>query len=167
MSDHQPEKAQFLRVEFGRSRIDWNDDGNVTDYGWWVMLYVRGKHRARWASTRGTTRMWPRITRGGDEDCNRAVTLMLWPLGHLDVWWETLWRPAGSGLCDPCRAEIEAMDFPRRYPPFTISACEVTHSGPPCDGPCDVSSPPASEVQPACDLPFGDGYTCDLPKGHS
>lgn len=97
-----------MRLEFSRSRIDWHDDGNVTDYGWSVMLYVNGKHRACWHSTRGTTRMWPRVTRGGDENCNRAVTFILWPLGHLDIWWEPNWRPEGSGLCDECQSWVDS-----------------------------------------------------------
>jgi hypothetical protein len=88
-----------MRIKFWRS-----DHG----YGWSLTLHVRGKHRVRWSSTRGTTRMWPRVIRGGDEDCNRAITFVLWPLGHLDVWWEPRWRPAGSGMCEQCRAWCEA-----------------------------------------------------------
>ena len=93
-----------MGLEFARSRIDWNDDGNVTDYGWTLTLTVRGKHRVRWNSTRGTTRMWPRVRWGGDENCNRAVSLILWPLGHLDVWWEPNWRTDTDGMCEECQA---------------------------------------------------------------
>jgi hypothetical protein len=91
-----------MRLEFRRSLIDWDDDGNVTDYGWHVTIYIRGKHRARWHSTKNTTRKWPGFSRGGDENCNRSVTVMLWPLGHLDVWWEPNWRTNEDGMCDDC-----------------------------------------------------------------
>ena len=98
------------RMEFARSLIDWNDDGNVSDYGWWIMLYLRGRHRARWSSTKGTTRMWPHVSRGADENCNRSVTLHCWPIGHLDIWWETRWRTNVDGRCDSCRAEDAAYE---------------------------------------------------------
>jgi hypothetical protein len=75
-------------------------------YGWNVTLYIRGRHRARWHSRKATTRMWPRVRYGGDENCNRATTLILWPLGHLDVWWEPNWREEGLGLCDTCLKEF-------------------------------------------------------------
>lgn len=74
------------------------------DYGWGVTLLIRGRHRARWNSTRATTSGWPTISRGADENCNRAVTLTLWPLGSLDVWWETRWRTDADGMCDDCLA---------------------------------------------------------------
>lgn len=36
------------------------------------------------------------------------------------------------------------------------------------DPTCPVhGTPPSPAPEPTCDLPFGDGYTCDLPKGHS
>lgn len=76
-------------------------------YGWSVTLYVRDKHRIRWNSRKATTPMLWRFIRGGDEDCNRAITLTLWPLGMLDVWWEPKWRPVGSGPCDACRSEFD------------------------------------------------------------
>lgn len=95
MTDGPVQGAPVVRVEFERS-----DHG----YGWGVTLLVRGKHRARWASRKATTRMWPRISRDSDENCNRASTLVLWPLGHLDVWWEPNWRPEDAGVCDECRA---------------------------------------------------------------
>lgn len=69
-------------------------------YGWSVGV---GK-RVRWNSTRATTRMLPRLRRGGDEHCNRAVTVMLWPIGSLDVWWEPRWR-TGPGFCPTCTEE--------------------------------------------------------------
>jgi hypothetical protein len=72
-------------------------------YGWSLFL---GK-RIRWNSTGATSRLWPRISRGGDEDCNRAITIVLWPLGSLDVWWEPHWRPEGSGMCDECLAWVD------------------------------------------------------------
>ena len=99
----------LLRVELQRVIIDWNDDGSdVGDYGWKATLLVRGKHRAMWSSTRGTTRMWPHISRGADENCNRAVTFHCWPIGHLDVWWEPNWRTDEDGECDDCiREEAE------------------------------------------------------------
>jgi hypothetical protein len=68
-------------------------------YGWWIEF---GK-RACWASRKSTTRMWPRIQRGADENCNRSITVVLWPLGHLDVWWEPNWRTDADGPCDTCR----------------------------------------------------------------
>lgn len=96
-----------MRFEFERAIIDWNDDGSwVDDFGWRVTLFIRGKHRARWNSTRGTTMMWPRLSKGGDENCNRATSLVLWPLGCLDVWWEPNWRTDADGMCDECLAEI-------------------------------------------------------------
>lgn len=65
-------------------------------FGWEVFL---GK-RISWSSTGATTRMWPRIVSGADEVCNRAVTVVLWPVGHLSVWWEPRWR---TEQCDDCR----------------------------------------------------------------
>lgn len=67
-------------------------------YGWWLIF---GK-RVLWRSTRATTAMWPRIIFGTDENCNRAVTFVLWPLGSLDVWWEPHWR---TSPCDRCVQE--------------------------------------------------------------
>lgn len=87
----------MARIEFERSQHG---------YGWNITLVVRGKHRVRWNSRKATTRMWPRFINGSDEDCNRATSLVIWPLGHLDVWWEPRWRAAGSGLCDKCIAEL-------------------------------------------------------------
>jgi hypothetical protein len=78
-------------------------------YGWSLMLHINGKHRARWNSTRATSMMWPGLSRGADEDCNRAVTLTLWPIGHLDIWWEPSWRAERSGICDKCARELEEM----------------------------------------------------------
>jgi hypothetical protein len=89
-----------MRFEFERS-----PSGR---YGWNVVLYVAGKHRARWYSTRGVWRGWPKVSRGADENCNRAVTLQLWPLGQLDVWWETHWRTDDDGPCADCLAEWAA-----------------------------------------------------------
>jgi len=84
-------------------RFERSDHG----YGWWLHL---GK-RVCWSSRKATTRMWPRVMRGADENCNRSVTVVLWPLGHLDVWWEPTWRTAGR--CDDCVAELAA--FTRNY----------------------------------------------------
>jgi hypothetical protein len=70
-------------------------------YGWSVTV---GK-RLRWNSRKATSRMLPRISLGADEHCNRAVSVILWPVGHLDVWWEPVWR---TRTCDPCRAEHRA-----------------------------------------------------------
>lgn len=96
--------SALAKVEFRRHIIDWNDDGkDVRDYGWDATLLIRGKHRARWTSTGGTSRMWPGFSKGTDENCNRAVTLMLWPLGHLSVWWEPKWRTDADGICDECK----------------------------------------------------------------
>lgn len=86
-----------IRFEFTRSE---------SVYGWWVTLYLRGKHRARWNSSKATSRMWPQVRTGADENCNRSVSFILWPLGHLDVWWETNWRTDADGQCDKCRAEM-------------------------------------------------------------
>jgi hypothetical protein len=97
---------EVIRLAFHRSLFDWNDDGVVTDYGWYVTLLWRGQHRVRWNSTRGTSPMWPGISRGADENCNRAITVMLWPLGHLNVWWEPKWRTDADGQCDACIAEL-------------------------------------------------------------
>lgn len=72
-------------------------------YGWSATLLVGGKHRARWNSTKGTTRMWPQVIRGTDENCNRSVTIVLWPIGHLDIWWEPNWRTDADGPCDECK----------------------------------------------------------------
>lgn len=74
----------------------------VYGYGWNVLLFLNGKHRARWSSTKATTRMWPHLYRGADENCNRSITVHLWPMGSLDIWWETAWRPEGSGPCNDC-----------------------------------------------------------------
>lgn len=73
-------------------------------YGWWFDF---GK-RVRWHSRKATSRMWPSLHKGADENCNRAVTLVLWPLGHLDVWWEPHWRTDLDGPCETCRAEFRA-----------------------------------------------------------
>jgi len=108
-----------IRLKFHRS-LAWDDwlevdldrppptkrGPDVIDYGWNVTLYWRGQHRARWHSTKNTSRMWPGVSQGADEDCNRAVTFMLWPLGHLDIWWEPKWREAGSGMCETCKQEF-------------------------------------------------------------
>lgn len=60
--------------------------------------------RVQWRTRKGTTRMWPRVDlRGGDENCNRAVVVVLWPLGCLTVWWEPRWRTAVDGPCEDCR----------------------------------------------------------------
>lgn len=96
-----------MSLNFSRTRIQWDEDSPIEDFGWRIMLTIRGKHRARWSSTRGTTRSWPGFSRGGDENCNRAVTLMLWPIGHLDIWWETHWRTDEDGMCDDCRSEYD------------------------------------------------------------
>jgi hypothetical protein len=106
----------FLRIESFRSLSDWsvNEDGtDIRDFGWHFTLLVRGKHRARWSTTRGTTRMWPRLVRGADENCNRSVSVILWPLGHLDVWWETRWRTDQDGECDTCLDEFSNLAEPR------------------------------------------------------
>ncbi len=89
-----------MRFEFYRS---------PNGYGWAVTLYVRGKHRVRWNSRKATTPMLWRFIRGGDENCNRAITWTMWPIGMIDVWWETKWRPEGSGICDECKAEMEKI----------------------------------------------------------
>lgn len=98
-AEQRAEKARLVTLRFYRSR-----DG----YGWSVTMLVRGRHRVRWNSTRATTPMLWRFIYGGDEDCNRATTLTMWPLGMLDVWWEPKWRPTGSGMCEKCLAEYAA-----------------------------------------------------------
>lgn len=52
--------------------------------------------------------MWPRVSFGADENCNRAITFVLWPLGHLNIWWEPKWRTSADGPCEKCRAEARA-----------------------------------------------------------
>jgi hypothetical protein len=74
---------------------------SVDGYGWSLTF---GK-RVRWNSRKATSRMWPHLYRGTDEHCNRAVSLILWPLGHLDVWWEPRWR---TSPCEKCQAEFLA-----------------------------------------------------------
>jgi hypothetical protein len=74
-------------------------------FGWRIDI---GK-RVSWSSTRATTQMWPRVRFGGDENCNRSITFVLWPLGHLDVWWEPRWRTDTDGMCDKCRAAFESF----------------------------------------------------------
>lgn len=99
----------LIKLEYYESIYDWSEEEDGSDlryYGWYITLYVNGKHRVRWNSRRATSKMWPRITKGGDEDCNRAITFVLWPLGHLDIWWEPKWRPIGAGLCDKCKKWI-------------------------------------------------------------
>lgn len=94
-------------------RIDFERSGE--GYGWSVTLGVRGRHRVRWNSTKATTPMSPRVRRGADEHCNRSLSFILWPLGHLDWWWEPArsWRTVGAcpvcieafidwGLCPVC-----------------------------------------------------------------
>lgn len=93
--------ARLLNVVYHKSK-----DG----YGRSWTLMVNGKHRMRWNTTGATTPMLWRFIYGGDENCNRATTLTMWPIGMLDVWWEPSWRPEGSGLCDRCKAEIEEMN---------------------------------------------------------
>jgi hypothetical protein len=83
-------------VEFHRSQHG---------YGWWIFF---GK-RVRWCSTKATTAMWPRIIRGADENCNRAITIVLWPLGSLDIWWELRWRTDEDGTCDECQAWMDEI----------------------------------------------------------
>lgn len=71
-------------------------------YGWGVNI----ARRVALHSPRATTRMCPSIHRGADEDCNPAVTLVLWPLGHVDVFYRLRQRPPGSGMCNDCLAEF-------------------------------------------------------------
>ena len=94
----------MISLKFDRSIIHWPGDDEPMDYGWHVTLYWRGQHRVRWHSYKNTTRMWPHISRGADENCNRSVTVLLWPIGHLDVWWEPHFRWDEDGPCDHCRA---------------------------------------------------------------
>jgi hypothetical protein len=77
-------------------------DRSVAGYGWTVTLYVKDRQRIRYHSPRATSIMWPGIHRGADEHCNRSLTFMFWPLGHIDVWWEpaSTWRTVG--MCDEC-----------------------------------------------------------------
>lgn len=74
-------------------------------YGWWIDF---GK-RVRWSSRKATTPMWPRVRLGSDENCNRALSLILWPLGCLDVWWEPKWRTDADGMCDDCKSEFRKL----------------------------------------------------------
>lgn len=90
-----------MRIRYRRS-----DHG----YGRSWTLEIRGKHRARLNSPGSLTPMRPHFYNGGDENCNRATSLHLWPLFGIDVWWEPNWRPDGSGICDKCRAEFEESD---------------------------------------------------------
>jgi len=74
-------------------------------YGWWLDI----GSRIRWHSRKATSRMWPRIRRGGDENCNPTITLVLWPLGHLDVWWKPgRLRTLRDGPCIDCRTLASA-----------------------------------------------------------
>lgn len=68
-------------------------------YGRWLRI----GRRVSFASTGATTRMWPTVMLGADEKCNRSVTVVLWPLGHIDVWWEPKWR---TQQCADCAAEL-------------------------------------------------------------
>jgi hypothetical protein len=80
----------------------------------WIALYSSNAgyghdlhlgRRLALRSRRATMRMWPRLIHGADENCNRAVTLVLWPLGSIDVWWEPKWR--AEGMCESCKEWIE------------------------------------------------------------
>ena len=73
-------------------------------YGWDLVF----GHRVQLRSRQAATPMWPRFIKGADENCNRAVTLVLWPFGSVDVWWEPMLRSDGDGPCDVCRAEFRA-----------------------------------------------------------
>lgn len=83
-----------------------------TRYGWGPCTVWRSNAGYGWelnvgrrfqvASRRATSRMWPRFMRGTDENCNRAVTLVAWPVGQATVWWEPSWRDT---LCEKCLAE--------------------------------------------------------------
>lgn len=70
-------------------------------------LFINGKHRVRWNSPRATTPTAWRFIRGGDENCNRALTWTMWPIGMIDVWWETKWRTDEDGMCDQCIEWLE------------------------------------------------------------
>ncbi len=90
-----PDPVQY---RFGPVKLQISRRG----YGWTIHL---GK-RVGWSSRRATTPMWPRLVCGADENCNRAVTAVVWPLGSLDVWWEPTWRTEPCGCderSDPCR----------------------------------------------------------------
>lgn len=89
-----------IAFEYDRRRA--SEDGSSEDYGWNVTILFWGQHRIRWNSTRSTTKMWPRINTGADENCNRAITFVMWPLGHLDIWWEPKFRTDEDGICDEC-----------------------------------------------------------------
>lgn len=83
--------------------------------------------RLRWRTTKETTPMVPKILRGTDENCNRALTLVLWPLGSLDFWWEPRWRTDEDGPCEVCRADARA------------DGCCEWCGGRPCN--CDIVYP--------------------------
>ena len=61
--------------------------------------WLRVGRRVSFNSPGATTRMWPRLVFGADENCNRAVTLVVWPLGHVDIWWEPRWWTVPCADC--------------------------------------------------------------------
>lgn len=81
----------------GPFRLEVSQSG----YGW----NLKVGRRLRWNSRKATTPMLPCLRRGADENCNRAISLVAWPLGSLDFWWEIPWRTDPDGLCVQCREE--------------------------------------------------------------
>jgi hypothetical protein len=85
---------------FGPFTFIRSNDG----YGW---TFRAGK-RVQFRTRNGTTRMWPHVGTGTDENCNRAVTFHCWPIGQVNVWWEPTWRTGEDGPCGTCRAGFQA-----------------------------------------------------------
>jgi hypothetical protein len=99
-------------------------------YGWDLVVGRRVQFRSR----KATTPMWPQLRKGADENCNRALTLVAWPLGSVDVWWEPQYRTDDDGPCETCRADSR-----------TEGCCEWCGSRP-CG--CDILRPDRNRQAP-------------------
>lgn len=86
-------------IEYNRSRYG---------FGRTLTMGVANRHRVRLNSYGATTPNWPHVERGGDEHCNRAITIVAWPFIMIDIWWEPkrTWR--ATGMCPDCTAYCEA-----------------------------------------------------------
>lgn len=82
---------RFLRVE--RSA-----------HGYGTRLWIGS--RIRIGSHETMTPMWPHVYRSGDEFCNDVLSLHLYPLVAIDIWWRRKQRTAIDGICDTCKDEL-------------------------------------------------------------
>jgi hypothetical protein len=62
--------------------------------------------RVRLGSRKTMTPMWPHVRKGGDEFCNDVLSMHLYPLVAIDIWWRPKQRTWRDGMCDSCKQEL-------------------------------------------------------------